>query len=112
MVFAKKPKDSDEHQNPNEPDEYFYRLGDPVFSESFKGSEEYKEYCESTGYKGPGSPEILPKDEGLSGWYYENNEATSPNISSLQNKFFQAEYSFFCSPQNLLLSYPENLQNS
>ena len=92
MVFAKKSKDSEELKNIKEPDEYFYRLGDPVFSPSFKESEEYKVYCESTGYKGPGSVEILPKEEGLSGWYYENNEATSPNISSLQNKFFQAEY--------------------
>ncbi len=92
MVFAKKSSEEKDN-NPNEPDEYFYRLGDPVFSDSFKESEEYKTYCESTGYKGPGSPEILPIEEGLSGWFYENNEATSPNISSLKNKFFQAEYS-------------------
>ena len=92
MVLAKKSSE-DKDTNSNKPEEYFYRLGDPVFSDSFKESDEYKIYCESTGYKGPGSTEILPKEEGLSGWYYENNEATSPNISSLQNKFFQSEYS-------------------
>ncbi len=92
MVLTRKSSE-DKDNNTNMSEDYFYRLGDPVFSDTFKESEEYKIYCESTGYKGPGSPELLPKEEGLSGWYYENNEATSPNISSLQNKFFQAEYS-------------------
>ena len=98
MVFTKRTTENQESKNLNEPEEFFYRLGDPVFSDSFKDSEEYKIYCESTGYKGPGSLEILPKEEGLCGWYYENNEATSPNISSLQNKFFQSEYS----PQKII----------
>ncbi len=93
MVFAKKKDDSESKDKSKKPEYFFYRLGDPVFSENFEKSDEYKVYCDSTGYKGPGSFELIPKDEGLSGWFYENNEATSPNISSLQNKFFQPEYS-------------------
>lgn len=83
------------HTNPESGKKYFARLGDPEFSERFKGSSEFSVYCESVGYD-PTNPtssteEIIPFEMGLTGWYYDQ----SPGIKTAADdaSFFQPVYS-------------------
>ena len=95
--------------------EYFRRLSDPVFSDKFKETKEYAEYCHSIGYMDlkeykkyceangisdnypPNLDETLPigedSEESLSNYYYEEyNRSTNISYETLSN-FFQSEIS-------------------
>ena len=76
--------------------EYFCRLGDPIFSEKFTQTEEYKEYCNSIGFKNLilSLEETLPigddAEESLSNYYYEDYNRSNISIETLQH-IFQSE---------------------
>lgn len=94
------------HTDSETGEKYFYRLGEPEFSEAFINSDEYKEYCESTGYKGPTelNEERLPLDEGLSGWYYRESSGINASIDDVKNRFFQEEFRPLKISENPILS--------
>ena len=73
---------------------FFSRLGDPQFSQNFVESEEYLPYCRSLGWSeemGLDYPEeIIPYDEGLTGWYFENNLGVRSGAEEIE--FFLPAY--------------------
>lgn len=87
----------------------FCRLGDPIYSEEFKKSDEFIQYCDSTGFNEDATtqlPEILPIDESsLSGWLYENNLGINAAVDD--DNFFQEIYSPFKINENALLKVRE-----
>lgn len=73
---------------------YFFRLGDPEFSEKFTLSKEFIPYCESVGWN-PSDPslsteEIILKNQGLTDYFDENN--SSIKTGNEDSSFYQAVY--------------------
>lgn len=95
----------------------YWRLGEPVMSDEFRGSSEFELYSSSVGtpidMKSAPSPEFIPESEGLTGGYFEDMK--DAKIPTDDGSFFRKTYNINSIQDNPLLrkrKFEQGLQGS